>query len=111
MEKVNESEKEFRFGDSGPKYFFRGPKHEWGVIVFHPGQELGSHYHDEVEETFYFLAGEPKMIVDGVEYRVETGDAFRIEPKEKHNIVNDTDSPTRIIFIKCPYLPKDKKEA
>ena len=108
MERVNESEKEFRFQDHGPKYLVRGPKHEWGIIVFHPGQELGAHYHDEVEETFFFLEGEPKVLIDDAEYRVRTGDAFRIEPKEKHNIVNDTDSPTRIIFIKCPYLPKDK---
>jgi mannose-6-phosphate isomerase-like protein (cupin superfamily) len=108
MERVNESEKEFRFQDSGPKYLFRGPKHEWGVIVFKPGQELGAHYHDEVEETFFFLEGEPKVVVDEVEYRVRVGDAFRMEPRETHNIINDTDSATRIVFIKCPYLPKDK---
>jgi mannose-6-phosphate isomerase-like protein (cupin superfamily) len=108
MERVNESEKEFRFQDSGPKNLFRGPKHEWGVIVFKPGQELGAHYHDEVEETFFFLEGEPKVVVDEVEYRVRVGDAFRMEPRETHNIINDTDSATRIVFIKCPYLPKDK---
>ncbi len=108
MEKVNEGEKEFRFGDNGPKYLFRGPKHEWGIIVFHPGQELGTHYHDEVEETFFFLEGTPKVVVDDVEYRVKEGDAFRMEVKEKHNIINDSDSDTRIVFIKCPYLPKDK---
>ncbi len=108
MQRVNESEREFRFQDSGPKYLFRGPKHEWGIIVFHPGQELGAHYHDEVEETFFFLEGEPKVVVDDVEYRARVGDAFRMEPQEKHNIINDTDFSTRIVFIKCPYLPKDK---
>ena len=108
MERVNENEKEFRFKDSGPKYLFRGPKHEWGIIVFHPGQELGPHYHDEVEETFYFLEGEPKVVVDDVEYRVKVGDAFRIEPKEKHNIINDTPEPLKAVFIKSPYNPTDK---
>ena len=54
MERVNEKEKEFRFGDSGPKYLFRGPKHEWGIVVLKPGQTLGAHYHNEVEETFTF---------------------------------------------------------
>jgi len=41
-------------------------------------------------------------------FRVEPGDAFRIEAKEKHDIINDTQENMRAIFIKCPYLPEDK---
>lgn len=40
MERVNESEKEFRFGDAGPKYLFRGPRIEWGILVLKPGGSL-----------------------------------------------------------------------
>jgi quercetin dioxygenase-like cupin family protein len=108
MERANEQEKEFRHGDHGPKYLFRGPRIEWGIIVFKPGQELGPHKHAEVEETFYFLEGAPQMIVNEVTHRVQPGDAFRIEPGEAHNIINDTDSDTRLVFIKCPYIPDDK---
>ena len=110
METVNEFDCEFRFGDHGPKYFLRGPRFEWGVIVFQPGQELGAHKHAEVEETFYFESGTPLMVVDGQEHRVTAGDVSRVEPGEAHNIVNDTDGDTRIIFIKCPYVPGDKIE-
>ena len=110
MEHVNEHECEFRFGDHGPKYLLRGPRLEWGIIRFQPGQELGAHKHEEVEETFYFESGTPLMIADGEEYRVVAGDVFRLEPGESHNIINDTDADTRIIFIKCPYLPGDKIE-
>ena len=108
MEKVNEHECEFRFGDHGPKYLMRGPKFEWGVILFQPGQELGPHKHERVEETFYFESGTPLMMVDDTEYRVAEGDVFRLEPGEAHNIINDSDEDARIIFIKCPYLPNDK---
>ena len=108
MERVNERDKEFRHGDHGPKYIFRGPCMEWGIIVFKPGQELGAHKHEKVEETFFFLEGSPQMVVDGVSHRVRPGDAFRIEPGEAHNIINDTDADTRLIFIKCPYIPDDK---
>ena len=108
MEKVNEHECEFRFGDYGPKYLMRGPKFDWGVIVFQPSQELGAHKHEQVEETFYFETGTPLMVVDETEYRVTSGDVFRLEPGEAHNIINDSDQDTRIIFIKCPYLPQDK---
>ncbi|HUT73581.1 MAG TPA: cupin domain-containing protein [Armatimonadota bacterium] len=111
MQRVNETECEFRHGDSGPKYVMRGPRHEWGIIVFHPGQSLGAHRHSEVEETFYFVSGEPLMIVDGQAHRVRRGDVFRLEPGEAHDIINDTAADTRVIFIKCPYLPNDKEAA
>ncbi len=78
------------------------------MLVFQAGQELGAHKHAEVEETFYFESGTPLMVVDGQEHRVTAGDVFRLEPGEAHNIVNDTAADTRIIFIKCPYVPGDK---
>ncbi len=108
MELVNEHDREFRHGDHGPKYLFQGPRFEWGVIVFKPGQALGNHCHNQVEETFYFLEGTPEMVVDGKSHRVKPGDAFRLEPPECHNIINDTDQDTRLVFIKCPYVPGDK---
>ena len=108
MEKVNEHELEFRHGDSGPKYLFRGPHWEGGIIVFKPGQELGTHKHVEVEETFYFETGAPQIVVDGVSHRVKPGDAFKLAPGEAHNIINDTDEDTRMIFIKAPWNPTDK---
>lgn len=108
MERVNESEKEFRKGNSGPKYLFRGPRMEWGVMVLQSGEKMGVHGHSQVEETFFFLEGTPKIIVDDVAYEVKPGDAFRIEPQEKHDIFNDSDSSMKAIFIKCPYIPEDK---
>ncbi|MBL7223070.1 MAG: cupin domain-containing protein [Candidatus Brocadiae bacterium] len=111
MERVNAAELEYRNGDSGPKYLCRGPKIDWGVLRFLPGQELGTHYHETVEETFYFTSGTPKMIVNGEEFRVRVGDAFRMEPGDVHNIINDTDGPTDAVFIKSAYLPKDKVDS
>ena len=108
MEKVNEYDKQFRHGDWGPKYMFRGPKVDWGVIVLKPGTSLKPHYHNQVEETFYFVDGAPKIIVNDVEHRVKVGDIFRLEPQDKHDIVNDTDSNIKAIMIKCPCLPDDK---
>ena len=108
MEKVNEFEQEYRHGDSGPKYLFRGPNIDWGVLRFQPGQTLGKHCHERVEETFYFTKGAPAMIIDGEEHRVKVGDAFRIEPGEVHDIINDTQEPIDAVFIKSTYDPKDK---
>ena len=108
MERVNEGDCEYRNGDSGVKYFIRGPKLDWGVILLKPGQAMGEHGHIEVEETFYFLEGAPVIVVNGEDIRTTRGDVFRLEPKERHDIRNDTETPVKVIFIKTPYLPKDK---
>jgi len=108
MERINEHDIEFRNGDHGPKYLFRGPHWEGGIIVLKAGQEMSPHLHEQVEEVFYFETGTPQMVVNGESHRVRPGDAFRLAPDESHTIVNDADTDTRLIFIKAPYLPKDK---
>jgi len=78
------------------------------VILLLPGQRLGGHYHNEVEETFYVLEGQATFYVDDVKYELATGDAIRLEAPERHDVVNNSDQAVKMIFIKCPYLPKDK---
>ena len=108
MEQVNERELEYRNGNSGPKYLFRGPRIDWGVLRFLPGQSLGKHRHEEVEESFLFTAGTPLVVVNDQQIRVKPGDAFRFEPGDVHDIVNDADEPTDAVFIKHVFKPKDK---
>ncbi|MGD2176081.1 MAG: cupin domain-containing protein [Candidatus Brocadiaceae bacterium] len=111
MEKVNANELEYRNTVSGPKYLFRGPRIDWGLIRFLPGEELGAHYHNEVEETFYFTSGRGTLIADGLEYDIGPGDAFRMEPGEIHNVVNTGQDPLDGVFIKHTYKPDDKVSA
>jgi mannose-6-phosphate isomerase-like protein (cupin superfamily) len=108
MERANEFDLSYRDGDHGVKYLFRGPVIDWGVLRFLPEQELGRHYHERVEETFYFTKGAPKMLVGGSEIRIRPGDAVRLEPGEVHNIVNDTSEPIEAVFMKTPHEPSDK---
>ena len=108
MEKVNANELEYRKGASGPKYLFRGPRLDWGLICFLPGEELGAHLHEEVEETFYFTDGTGVFVVDGVRHDIRPGDAFRLEPGEAHNVLNTGREPLDGVFIKHLYRPDDK---
>lgn len=108
MRKTSESVEKFRKGDSGPKYLFRGPHCEWGIIVLKPGERMGAHGHKSVVEDFYFIEGNPKIMVKGAEERVGPGDAVRAEPNEAHDIINDTEKDIKLVFIKSPYLPDDK---
>ncbi|MHA1681921.1 MAG: cupin domain-containing protein [Promethearchaeota archaeon] len=108
MKKVNENDFEFRSGDSGPKYMIRGPNIDWGVMVLKPGQKMGSHGHLETEETFYFIQGTGKMVVNDHEHDAVAGDAFLVEAREKHDIYNTGSDDLKLVFIKVPYKPDDK---
>ena len=108
MEHTNEFEKEFRKGDSGPKYLFVGPKLDLGVMVLKPGEGMGGHYHNEVEETFYFPEGGAVININGSEIETKDGDVFRLEPNDTHKIQNNTEKTIKIIFIKTPSIPSDK---
>jgi quercetin dioxygenase-like cupin family protein len=108
MEKVRESEKTFRGGDSGIKYLYRGPEIDWGICLLKPGEKLGAHYHNKVEETFFVLEGSPTFYINEEPYESAAGDAFRCEPHDRHDIHNLSDSSAKMIFIKAPYLPEDK---
>ncbi|MHB1357450.1 MAG: cupin domain-containing protein [Anaerolineae bacterium] len=108
MQRVIESELEYRGGASGVKYLIRGPRIDWGVILLLPGEKLDGHYHLEVEETFYVIEGEGRFIVNGEEFLAEPGDVFRMEANDRHAIMNNGLANLKIVFIKSPYLPKDK---
>lgn len=108
MQQVSERELEYRDGDHGVKYLFRGPNIDWGVIRLLPGASLGGHYHERVEETFYFTSGSARMVVNGEDHRARVGDAFRMEPGDRHDIVNDTDEVCDVVFMKHPFDKTDK---
>ncbi len=67
-----------------------------------------AHGHNIIDETFYFMEGDGIMIIDDKEYPAPQGSAFLCEPKEMHNIRNDSDKQLKIVFIKGDYKPDDK---
>ncbi len=108
IKKVNEKDFEYRNGDSGVKYLMRGPSIDWGIILLKPGELMGRHGHNEIDETFYFIEENGVMFVDDKEYNAPQGSVFLVEPKEYHDIKNTSDKPLKIVFIKGDYKPNDK---
>jgi len=101
MERVNEHECEFRFGDHGPKYLLRGPRLEWGIIRFQPGQELGAHKHEEVEETFYFEEGTPLMVAASYSSSVRTCPAIRSNSNRPDPQLDSSTHSASAAAIRC----------
>jgi len=110
MKRVNEKDFQFRGGESGVKYLMRGPSIDWGLILLKPGEQLAekAHGHKLLDETFYFVEGDGVMIVDDEDFNALEGSVFLVEPKEMHNIRNDSQKPIKIVFIKGDYKPDDK---
>lgn len=107
---VDEKEKEYRFGNSGPKYLMKGPRMNFAIVQFMPGQDFTAHYHNIMEENFFILEGKIDIIVDGVVHTLSAGQLIHIEPKEIHYCINNYDTPVKMISTLAPFQEVDKIE-
>lgn len=108
MIKVHESEVEYRFGDSGPKYLRKGPHLSTGVVAFNPGQDFQGHYHIIMEESFFIIEGELDFYVDGKLVKVKQGDLITCQPGESHYIKNVSNKRAKAVFMLAPFQLQDK---
>lgn len=107
---VDEKDKEYRFGDSGPKYLIQGPRLNFAVVQFMPGQDFQAHYHNVMEENFYILEGTATIVVDGTPHDLKPGQLIHIEPGEVHYVINRSSSVIKMIASLAPYQESDKVE-
>lgn len=110
MQLVKESEREYRFGDSGPKYLRKGPRLSAGVVLLQPGQDFKNHYHDIMEESFFVLEGKLDIKINDTVYHCEPGDLITAEPGETHYLQNNGTEPMKAVFMLGPFQKMDKVE-
>ena len=107
---VDEKDKEYRFGDSGPKYLMQGPRMNFALVQFKPGQDFQAHYHEVMEENFFVLEGTVTIYVDGVPHDLCAGQFIHIEPGESHYVINKSSSVVRMTAALAPFKEGDKVE-
>ncbi len=107
---INENDREYRFGDHGPKYLMKGPRMNFALVQFMPGQDFTAHFHNVMEENFFILEGEIDIVVDGVSHHLKQGDLIHIEPHEVHYCINNYDAPVKMVSTLAPYQEVDKVE-
>ncbi len=105
---VHESDRLYRFGDSGPKYLLRGPRASFAVVKFLPGQDFRAHYHSTMEEDLYVVEGRAEIWVDGAVFSLAAGDLVHIEPGQAHYVWNPYDRVVRMTSTLSPYRAEDK---
>ncbi|MBR0163095.1 MAG: cupin domain-containing protein [Lachnospiraceae bacterium] len=107
---VHEDDFEYRFGNSGPKYLMKGPRMNFALVQFQPGEDFKAHYHNVMEENFYILEGELCIAVDDEVRLLKKGQMMHIEPGEVHYCINKSDRPVKMVSTLAPYQEKDKIE-
>lgn len=107
---INEKEREYRFGNSGPKYLMKGPRMNFALVQFMPGEDFKAHYHNIMEENFFILEGKIDIVVNKKLYTLSQGDLIHIEPLEVHYCKNNYDVPVKMISTLAPYQEADKVE-
>lgn len=82
--------------------------HSLAHIVIPPGKSSAKHYHKISEETYYILAGQGRMVVDGREYILMPGQACLICAPEVHQIFNDGAANLEFLAVCAPaWTPDD----
>jgi len=110
MHKINESEKTYRFGQTGPKYLIEGPRLKAGVVRLEAGEDFKTHYHNIMEENFLVTEGEITFKVDNETVVCGAGDFIHIEPGERHYLKNTGNTPCKAVFMLAPATDNDKYE-
>lgn len=105
---VDEKEKEYRYGDNGPKYLMQEPRSSFGICQLKPGQVYAPHEHRIMEENFFVIKGRIIVEIDGVATTVEEGQMFHVEPGEFHKVSNPTEDYVRYIITCAPFAENDK---
>jgi mannose-6-phosphate isomerase-like protein (cupin superfamily) len=76
--------------------------HSLAHIRIPPGKSSAAHFHKLSEETYYFLAGKARMLLDNKDFILDPGQAFLIQPGEVHQIFNIGDIDLEFLAICAP---------
>jgi quercetin dioxygenase-like cupin family protein len=83
---------------------------EFGIAIFQPNQRVKKHFHEQVEEIFYVIEGEIRLLINNTEeYPLKKGFVAHIPAKQVHALYNPSKMISKLVIVKSPSLPADKK--
>ena len=78
-----------------------GNKYQIGVSIVYPKCKTGGHAHTDAEEIYNILEGNGLMVIDGSEYKIESGDVFIVTKGQKHTTINSGNLPLKYFWVVC----------
>ncbi|MCL4364571.1 cupin domain-containing protein [Patescibacteria group bacterium] len=88
---------------------FKEPGHLLQIVNNFAKTKQSYHHHKKQTEVWYILEGDAIWRINGVEYRVKPGDAFIINPGDKHQADNQSNKDMKVLVLKINF-PKDDED-
>jgi quercetin dioxygenase-like cupin family protein len=93
-----------KINDDGGKYFNllnkeNASKMHSGFVTLKPGETVGSHTTGKNEEIIVVVEGSGEIEAGGVKRPVTKGDIGYNPPDTEHNVINNSDSVLKYIFV------------
>jgi len=85
---VVDIEKETKKNIDFRRVLYTGKYSQLVLMCIKPSEEIGEETHEDVDQFFRFEEGEGKVIIDGVEHRVEDGNGVIVPAGARHNVIN-----------------------
>ncbi|XHH10211.1 MAG: cupin domain-containing protein [Candidatus Bathyarchaeia archaeon] len=91
------------------RVLYTGKYSQLVLMNLRPMEEIGMETHPNIDQFFRFEKGEGKVIIDGVEHKVEDGDAVIVPAGAEHNVVNTSEKlELKLYTIYSPPEHQDK---
>lgn len=74
----------------------------FSTLTLEPGCSIGIHKHENEQEYFYILKGNPTYIDDDMKIQLYEGDSTICEDGHDHSIINETDAT--VVMLACIML-------
>lgn len=80
-----------------------------GHTTVYPSGTTTGHSHDDMEEIYFFIAGEGVMVVGEDEFPVKAGDCLYVPPGEYHTTIQKGILPLTFVWNTCKVDGDEKK--
>ena len=71
----------------------------FGNTIIYPHCRANGHSHDDLEEIYYVIKGQGKMLIGNDEFEANAGDAFYVDFGLFHGTINTSNTPMEIVWV------------
>lgn len=100
IEKATKENENFR------KVLYTAKNSQLVLMSLKPGEEIGEEVHT-LDQFIRVEEGEGKVVLDGMEHKIEDGSAIVIPAGARHNVINNSDEEIKLYTIYSPPEHKD----
>lgn len=79
----------------------KNPACSWAKATYRPNGSSPAHHHKNNTEDYYIVSGQATVIIDNVSRILGPGEHIRIEPKQIHQVINESSDKELILIVKC----------